>query len=340
LTSGFVNKFRSLFKNFCIFVHYMDINKRYIILTREKRQEVKGMLDSKEFDNNINPPDEGSVPNGYTGNTDRATGEYHYKNGFTQKIYSDAHYVPADENTVPPRYYTPPEKPVKEPAPPKKKNGGSALVRTICICLICAILGSAGGAAIAYRSLSPRIEQLEASVSELDEHVWTSIDNAVTIMDKIRGAVISEDVSLTETVTANYAAYKEELIKLDEQFKDTVKSARRNMIIVADRFPFQYLTEKYGIEYVAAFSGCSSDTEPTLSMINYLIEQVKLQDIPAVLKIEFSDGKTAEAVASETGCGILELHSAHNVTTEDFDAGVTYADLMRRNLETLRVALN
>jgi len=177
-------------------------------------------------------------------------------------------------------------------------------------------------------------------VSELDEHVWTSIDNAVTIMDKIRGAVISEDVSLTETVTANYAAYKEELIKLDEQFKDTVKSARRNMIIVADRFPFQYLTEKYGIEYVAAFSGCSSDTEPTLSMINYLIEQVKLQDIPAVLKIEFSDGKTAEAVASETGCGILELHSAHNVTTEDFDAGVTYADLMRRNLETLRVALN
>ena len=25
--------------------------------------------------------------------TDRVNGEYHYKNGYTQKIYSDAHYV-------------------------------------------------------------------------------------------------------------------------------------------------------------------------------------------------------------------------------------------------------
>ena len=188
-SSGFVNNFQHLFKISCIFVHYMDINKRYIILAREKRQEVKGMLDSKEFDNNINPPDEGSVPNGYTGNTDRATGEYHYKNGFTQKIYSDAHYVPADENTVPPRYYTPPEKPVKEPAPPKKKNGGSALVRTICICLICAILGSAGGAAIAYRSLSPRIEQLEASVSELDGQGVPEVSASI-------GAAISNSTGL------------------------------------------------------------------------------------------------------------------------------------------------
>ncbi len=50
------------------------------------------MFDSNGFDNNnINSPDEGSAPNGYTGDTDRATGEYHYKNGYTQKIYSDAH---------------------------------------------------------------------------------------------------------------------------------------------------------------------------------------------------------------------------------------------------------
>ncbi len=170
------------------------------------------MFDSNGFDNN-NKPDssnDGSVSNGYTGNTDRATGEYHYKNGYTQKIYSDAHYVPADENTVPPRYYTPPEKPVKEPAPPKKKSGGSAVVRAICVCLICAILGGVGGAAIAYRSLSPRIESLEETIAELSEEdspqVTASIGSAVStgsalLPSEIYERACSQVVGITTEIT-------------------------------------------------------------------------------------------------------------------------------------------
>lgn len=126
------------------------------------------MFGFNEFQNNEQEENlnDNSTPRGYTGDTDRATGEYHYKNGYSQKIYSDAHYVPAEENTVPPRYYTPPEKPTKEPAPPKKKSGASAVVRAVCLCLICAILGSVGGAAIAYKGLSPRVEQLELALAE------------------------------------------------------------------------------------------------------------------------------------------------------------------------------
>ena len=77
--------------------------------------------DPIEQTNNVNA--EGSAPD----NTDRVNGEYHYKNGFTQKIYSDAHYVPADESNDPPRYYAPPEKqekPQREPKP--SDNGGPA----------------------------------------------------------------------------------------------------------------------------------------------------------------------------------------------------------------------
>ena len=91
-------------------------------------------------------------PQGSTGETDRDSGEYHYKNGYTQKIYSDAHYVPADENTVPPRYYTPPEKPVKEPKPKKEHNG--FFIKALCMCLVCALLGGIGGAAIMRGSVT------------------------------------------------------------------------------------------------------------------------------------------------------------------------------------------
>ncbi len=108
----------------------------------------------------------------YTGDTDRVNGEYHYKNGYTQKIYSDAHYVPADENTVPPRYYTPPEKPVKEPREPKEpkepkgKTNNGIFVKTLCLCLVCALMGGLVGSAVVSRKLSTRIDELEENLRQ------------------------------------------------------------------------------------------------------------------------------------------------------------------------------
>lgn len=117
-------------------------------------------------------------PAGFTGSTDRDNGEYHYKNGYTQKIYSDAHYVPADENTVPPRYYTPPEKPVKEPKPKKEHSGVTAKI--IALCLVCAILGGLGGAAIVSGSVNSKLNDMTARVSALEdnENVLTTAQNS------------------------------------------------------------------------------------------------------------------------------------------------------------------
>ena len=100
--------------------------------------------------------------------TDRVNGEYHYKNGYTQRIYSDAHYVREDETTVPPRYYTPPEKPVREARPPKEKKtvGLGAL---IALCLVCALLGGLSGGAVAGSLMDSRMDKLETNVAELGE---------------------------------------------------------------------------------------------------------------------------------------------------------------------------
>ena len=87
-------------------------------------------------------------------------GEYHYKSGYTQRIYADAHYAPADESTVPPRYYTPPRRPSKV-SPEKKTRKTGAFLKVACLCLACALLGSVGGAALVGRTLNQRIEALE-----------------------------------------------------------------------------------------------------------------------------------------------------------------------------------
>ena len=105
----------------------------------------------------------------FTGETDRVSGEYHYKNGYTQQIYSDAHYVPMDENTVPPRYYTPPEKPVREPKPKKtraKKKSSYVIVKTFLACLIFALLGGLIGASAMGSQLYDRMTVLEEELEK------------------------------------------------------------------------------------------------------------------------------------------------------------------------------
>lgn len=175
---------------------------------------------------------------------------------------------------------------------------------------------------------------------ELDEHVWTSISNALILLDEIAERMCGIDPENAPVYLAQKDTYAVQLRALDAEFREMTEHAERRTIVVADRFPFLYLADDYGLTWHAAFSGCSSDTEPSLATINTLIETVKHEEIPAVFIIEFSDGRTAGAVAFETGCDILTIQSAHNVTRKEFLDGVTYLDLMRDNLDALRTALN
>lgn len=111
------------------------------------------------------------------------------------------------------------------------------------------------------------------------------------------------------------------------------------MIIVGDRFPFRYLAESYGLQYRAAFAGCSGDTEPSARTIAYLIGQVEERQLPAVFYLELSSRRVAQIIGEETGAKTLLLHSCHNVTRREFEEGVTYLKLMEQNVEALRVGL-
>lgn len=67
-----------------------------------------------------------------------------------------------------------------------------------------------------------------------------------------------------------------------------------------DRFPFRYFAEDYGLEFHAAFSGCSSETEASSATMSYLIDIVKKENIPVVFYIEFSAKTIADKIADAT----------------------------------------
>ena len=182
-------------------------------------------------------------------------------------------------------------------------------------------------------------EEEEEGEIAYDEHVWTSPQNAILIVKAINTALCEADPANADFYRKNTAAYIEELAQLDAAFKGAVAGAKRKTIIFADRFPFRYFADAYGLKYFAAFPGCSTETEPSAATVAFLIDKVKLEKIPVVFHIELSNERMADTICGETGAKKLLLHACHNISKKDFDAGLGYLDLMRPNVENLREAL-
>lgn len=180
----------------------------------------------------------------------------------------------------------------------------------------------------------------EEGGEEYDEHIWTSPINAIRIIQAMRDRFIAKNPAKDSNYTNNANRYIESLKSIDNEFRDIVKNAKRKNLVFGDRFPFRYFADEYGLSYAAAFPGCSDQTEASSSTISYLINKIKSERIPVVLKIELTNGKLAQTIADETGAKILTLNAAHNISQEQFDKGTTYADIMKENLSVLREALN
>ena len=173
-----------------------------------------------------------------------------------------------------------------------------------------------------------------------DEHVWTCPRNVIAIVRSLAETLSELDPGNASYFRANAAAFITELEALDRAFADVVANAARTTVVFGDRFPFRYLIDTYGLTHFAAFDGCCAQTQASPATIAMLIETVREENIPVVFHIEFSNRFIANVIAEATGARLLELHSLHNVSHADFSAGVTYLDLMRRNVQALREALN
>ena len=175
---------------------------------------------------------------------------------------------------------------------------------------------------------------------DFDEHVWTSPQNVILIVQGLTEILAELDPDNAEYFRQNAASYLVQLLELDQAFAEVVAQSTRQTVIFGDRFPFQHLMDDYGLTHYAAFPGCSAETQASPATIAFLIDKVNEEQIPVVFYIEFSTRLTANVIAEATGAQLLELHSVHTISHDDYAAGVTYLELMTRNVEHLRQALN
>lgn len=186
-------------------------------------------------------------------------------------------------------------------------------------------------------------EEEEEEGPAYDEHVWLSLRNARTLCAAIRDAMNELDNDEGKIYWPNFKAYDEKLSRLDSDYAEALEHSARKTLVFADRFPFRYLAEDYGLQCWAAFSGCSAETEASFETVNFLVNKVDELQLPYVMKLESSDSRLAETVIANTqgkNARILSLNSIQSVTAQDVAEGASYLGIMESNLEVLKQALN
>lgn len=177
---------------------------------------------------------------------------------------------------------------------------------------------------------------------EYDEHVWLSLRNAATIVKSISEAIQKIDPDNAKIYEENTASYIEKLDVLDKEYDSMVSASSVKTVLFGDRFPFRYLVDDYGIDYYAAFVGCSAETEASFETITFLAKKVDELGLPAVMTIEGNDHRIAETIIENTAsksAAILTMDSMQAITAEDVKNKKTYLGIMKDNLEVLEKAL-
>ncbi len=177
---------------------------------------------------------------------------------------------------------------------------------------------------------------------EYDEHVWLSLKNASLFVAEIADALGKKDAQHADAFKTNAAAYTDKLTSLDKQYQSAADNAKTKTLLFGDRFPFRYLTDDYKLDYYAAFSGCSAETEASFETIVFLADKVNELGLKAIMQIESSDGSIAKTIRDNTKSKdqeILTLDSMQSVTQKQLSDGETYLNIMQSNLEVLKKAL-
>ncbi len=178
--------------------------------------------------------------------------------------------------------------------------------------------------------------------AEYDEHVWLSLRNAETLCGAISAALQGIDPDNKDAYASNTSAYIGKLSTLDSEYKKAVNAATYKTVLFGDRFPFRYMVDDYGLNYYAAFVGCSAETEASFETISFLAGKADELNLPCVLTIEGAQHKIAETIVQNTTAKnqkVLTMDSMQSTTSKDVANGTTYLSVMTKNLSVLKEAL-
>lgn len=175
---------------------------------------------------------------------------------------------------------------------------------------------------------------------EYDPHIWLNPQNAIIMVKNITEELCDIDKKNEKYYKENSEKYINELIKLDNEIEDTVRSSKSKKIAFGGTFAYAYFIQRYNLQYISAYDSCGENSEPSVAKVKEVIDYIKQNNINVIFYQELSAGKIADTISKETGAKKLIFHTIHNASKEEINNGETYISLMKKNLQNLKQALN
>jgi zinc transport system substrate-binding protein len=172
----------------------------------------------------------------------------------------------------------------------------------------------------------------------LDPHIWLDFDNADIMVKNILQAFQLKDGAHNNFYAQNADDYRRKLADMDSSYKTTLGTCKSKTIVYGGHYAFGYLARRYGLKYVAA-QGITPNAEPTAADLVKLVEEIKKGKISYIFYEELTSPKIAETIAGETNTKMLLLNAAHNLSRDQLDQGISFIDILQRDLDTLRTGL-
>ena len=165
--------------------------------------------------------------------------------------------------------------------------------------------------------------EAEHGHAHTDEHIWTSPAVAVKMVERITERLVAVDSENEEYYRQNSQDYIARIEDAAKRISTVVKKQNEPFVLVADRNPYTYFFEEFKIEYIAALDGCANSADISLNTMSRLIAAVKEKNLKCAYYTELSNKKIASVLAQETGIVLYQLNSVHNVSVDEFEAGMT-----------------
>ena len=176
---------------------------------------------------------------------------------------------------------------------------------------------------------------------DIDPHFWTDPLNAIKMIESIETSLLNlvDDVEAKASIKANADDYISKLNAYHQDAVHVMEHTVQDTIMHGGHNAFGYFVYRYNLDYITPYQGFSTDSEPTPGALSNMVDTMDTHNVDTLFAETLIDPKVAEAIAEETGARILYLNTAGNVSKEALEEGVSYLDMMRENLETIKEGL-
>jgi zinc transport system substrate-binding protein len=174
----------------------------------------------------------------------------------------------------------------------------------------------------------------EGHTTSYDPHIWLDPSRLATVATALGDRLAAADPAHATGYRAGAKTVATELTALDQEFRDGLRTCTRKTIVTSHA-AFGYLADRYGLTQVP-IAGIEPQSEPSPKRLAELTAQVRATGTTTIFTETLVSPKVSQTLAREAGVRTATLDPVEGVAKGSKD---DYLSIMRRNLATLRTAL-